>query len=161
MVESSYLRLRGERFETKPKRIILAENFKDWPGQLSDAEIGARFNQISDCLVKGNLVPPSFYRRGIERTSDELLEDEGIKHVHLDTGGGDALLFLVEYDDAVVFLEINSHVHFETEPVGSVLRSLHANCLKREDEEAESRKNERTRRRFEIFRGGLKPRSKR
>lgn len=48
--------------------------------------------------------------------------------------GSDVLLFAVEYDDRVVFLEVNSHKHFKTEPKGSVLLSLHHQCLKKEDE---------------------------
>jgi hypothetical protein len=50
--------------------------------------------------------------------------------------GSDVLLFAVEYADRVVFLEVNSHKHFDREPKGSVLLSLHKQCLKNEDEAA-------------------------
>jgi hypothetical protein len=43
------------------------------------------------------------------------------------------LLFAVEYDDRVVFLEVNSHLHFQSEPAGSILLSLHQQCLANED----------------------------
>lgn len=151
-------RRRDERVEAKAKRVVMGANFTDWIGALADAAIAARYNELTDCIVDGKLIPPSFYRRGIERTPDDLLDEDGIKHFHLDEGGGDALIFVVEYDDAVVFLEINSHKHFETEPAGSVLLSLHANCLKREDAAAAERKVERLKERIRIFRSGLKPR---
>lgn len=155
MVDHSEKRLRCERFEAKSKRVIFAPNMTDWIGALADPELAARFNQFIDCIKDGHIVPPNFYRRGIERTPDDLLEEEGIKHVHLDEGGGDVILFVVEYDDSVVFLEINTHRHFETEPVGSVLLSLHANCLRQQDAEAGERREERIAERQQIFREGL------
>ena len=148
-------RLRCERFETKPKRVIYSPLWADRVGALDAEDIAERFLQLQDCIIQGKIVPPHFYRRGIERTEDELLEAEGIKHAHLDGGGGNAILFVVEYDDAVVFLELDSHRHLETEPVGSVLVSLHASCLRAEDRAAAERVEARIAERGRIFREGL------
>jgi hypothetical protein len=136
-------RLRCERFEAKPKRVIMAPNFRDWVDALGDAEVARRYNDIADRIRDGRLLATRTYRRGIERDEDALLQEDGIKHLHLDNGGGDQLLFCVEYDDAVVFLEINSHRHFGTEPPGSVLLSLHRACLEREDQDASERRKGR------------------
>lgn len=148
-------RLRSERIESTPKRVILSPNFRDWRGTLSDPTVARRFNEVSDHIANGHIVPPNFYRRGIDRDHDELLDAEGIKHLHLDEGGGNALLFCVEYEDAVVFLEINDHRHFQTEPVGSVLSSLHHNLLKTQDENAEERRGARIRDKMAAARKGL------
>jgi hypothetical protein len=151
-------RLRCERFETKPKRVIQAANFHDWINALNDPLIAARYNEFADCVAQGRIVPPNFYRRGIDRTPDDLLAQEGIKHIHLDEGGGDALMFVVEYDDAVVFLEINSHTHFSTQPPGSVLLSLHHNCLVQQDKDVLQRIADRIIEKAKIYRSGLLPR---
>lgn len=130
-------RLRGGRFEHTPKRVIMADLFKDRIGALADPVVAARFNELVDCLTHGRIVPNHFYRRSTR--IDDLLVQDGIMHLHLDGGGGDILLFAVEYGDAVVFLEINSHKHLEEDPPGSVLRSLHANCLRAQDADAAQR----------------------
>jgi hypothetical protein len=155
VADNSDQRLRCERIEAKPKRIIMADNFRDWVGALADPQKARRFNQLIDCVRDGRIVPPNFYRRGIERTPDDLLEEDGIKHLHLDEGGGDDLLFCVEYDDAVVLMETNSHRHFGTEPPGSVLLSLHHECLLHQDREAAERKTMRLRERIRAIKNGL------
>jgi len=152
-------RLRCDRFEQKPKRVVLAKNFKDWIGALSDPEVAARFTRLRDCITQGYIVPDHYYRRSTRQ--DDLLGQEGIKHLHLDGGGGDILLFAVEYDDAVVFLEINSHRHFAGEPPGAVLRSLHANCLREQDRQVQERLADRLAARMRIVRRGIKARKPR
>ena len=52
-------------------------------------------------------------------------------HLHLGGQNSDELLFLVQYPERVVLLEINSHKHFATEPKGSLLDSLHERHLAR------------------------------
>jgi hypothetical protein len=153
-------RLRDDKFEHKAKQVIQADLFKDRIGALADPDLARRYNEFADCIALGRYVPAHFYRRGIGVTPDDLLDQDGIKHVHLDGGGGDVLLFVVEYHDAIVFLEINSHKHFEDEPPGSVLRSLHANCLRREDKSARERLEEWVSERKRIVREGLRRRPK-
>ncbi|MBO9706797.1 MAG: hypothetical protein J7521_01180 [Caulobacter sp.] len=52
-------------------------------------------------------------------------------HLHLGGQNSDVLLFLVQYPDRVVLLEINTHQHFATEPKGSLLRAVHERHLAR------------------------------
>lgn len=131
-------RLRDDKIQHAPKRVIMADLFKDRIGALGDEKVAERYNTLTDCISHGRHIPLHFYRRSTR--VDDLLVQEGIKHLHLDGGGGDILLFLVEYEDAVVFLEINSHDHLKDDPPGTVLRSLHANCLAARDDEAAARK---------------------
>lgn len=133
-------RLRCERFEARPKDVIRGSTYTDHtrsvarnPRLLDDLE------EIADCIEQGRPLQRRFYRSGLDIDEDPLLEQEGIKHLHLDNMGSDVLLFAVEYPDRVVFLEVNSHKHFQTEPKGSVLLSLHRQCLKNEDVAAAER----------------------
>lgn len=130
-------RLRGDQFEYAPKRVIQADLFEDRIDALADEAVAKRYNELVDCITYGRIVPRHFYRRTTR--VDDLLVQYGIKHLHLDGGGGNVILFAVEYHDAVVLLEINGHGHLEADPPGSVLRSLHANCLRAQDADATTR----------------------
>jgi hypothetical protein len=133
-------RLSCERFERKPKEVIVAPNYRDFTRTVKGNEqLEGDLIEIADSIEKGAPLDRRFYRTGLENDGDPLLVQEGIKHLHLEHMGSDVLLFAVEYDDRVVFLEINSHKHFKSEPKGSVLLSLHQQCLKNEDEAAAAR----------------------
>lgn len=88
-------------------------------------------NEIIDRIGAGRAIPERFYRAGIDRDPDELLDTLGIMHLHLGNRGSDELLFLVQYSERVVLLEINSHKHFATEPKGTLLAALHERHLTR------------------------------
>lgn len=149
-------RLKGERFEAKPKEVVRAANYRDQTGLLAhDNVLVDDLELIVACIERGKLLPPRFYRRGIERTEDQLLNEEGIKHLHLGGQESDVLVFIVEYEDRAVLLEVNSHIHFDREPIGSALCSLHMECLRQEDEAVRARKRDRIEARRKIVRRGL------
>lgn len=158
-------RLRNARFaQGKPKRVDYAaawEQRNRGVDQGSQAEID--LFAIIDAVGEGNLVPERCYRHGIDRNYpiDELLEDRGIKHLHLGGADSDIILYLVEYEDFVLFLEIGTHRDLETEPPGSVLASLHHNCLRRADAQATADRSKRIAERAAIFFKGLLPRKPR
>lgn len=143
-------RLRCERFERMPKEVILGATYVDHTRTVAaNARMLDDLEEIANCIERGRAVPRRFYRNGLETDSDPLLNQEGIKHLHLDNMGSDVLLFAVEYEDRVVFLEVNTHKHFKTEPKGSVLLSLHRQCLKNEDNAAIEREEQR---KFKVLR---------
>ena len=45
-------------------------------------------------------------------------------HLHLGGRHSDTLIFLIQYDDLVLLLESNSHVHFRTNPKGKNIAAL-------------------------------------
>lgn len=140
MSDDTKQRLRCERFERKPKEVIRATTYRDYTRRVGkEAKLFDDLDEIEDCIEQGRRLPRRFYRSGLEVDDDPLLADEGIKHLHLEHMGSDALLFAVEYEDRVVFLEVNTHKHFRSEPKGSVLLSLHHQCLKNEDRAAAER----------------------
>ncbi len=153
-------RVRDERFREGVQRdVIRAPSFVDWTNTVfSDREIEDDFNEIVDCLLDGRLIPEKFYRNRIDHTPDALLAGDGIKHLHLGGRNSDIILFLVEYEDRVVLLEVSNHQHFATKPAGSLLRSLHHSCLATEDADAASRKSARIAAKRNLILKGLKPR---
>ncbi len=117
------IRLRLPRIETKPKRVRL-EGWQDYASIGKDPVLRAELDDIVDSIGRGDGVPEKYYRAGIDRDRDELLEQTGIMHLHLGGKHSDTLIFLVQYDDLVLLLESNSHVHFRTNPKGKNIVAL-------------------------------------
>lgn len=154
-------RIRGERFAQGVERdVIRAPSFVDFTNTVfRDDELAAQFDEIVDCLLEGKLVPEKYYRHRIGQTPDPLLVNEGIKHLHLGGRDSDIILFLIEYADRVVILEINDHKHFASKPSGSLLLSLHHACLAAQDSDAERRQEVRIQTRREILLRNLRSRA--
>ena len=102
------LRLRLPRLETKPKRVRL-EGWRDYAAIGKNPALRAELDDIVE---------------SIGRDRDALLEDMGIMHLHLGGRHSDTLIFLIQYDDLVLLLESNSHVHFRTNPKGKNIAAL-------------------------------------
>ncbi|WP_374944187.1 hypothetical protein [Sphingomonas sp.] len=128
--------LRGARLQTRPKEVLTVEPFKDHSGQARVEPFAKDYLEMVRRIEGGLALDERFYRKRIEDTPDELLEKHGIKHFHLGGQSSDVLVFLAEYDDVVILLEINDHKHFETDPIGSLLISLHQRTMARTAEEA-------------------------
>jgi hypothetical protein len=60
----------------------------------------------------------------VDRHGDRLLDELGVKHLHLGGRGSDIIVYLEEFDAWVELLEINTHVHLESEPRGKDLKGL-------------------------------------
>jgi hypothetical protein len=155
-------RLRNARFEQDaPKRVDYAAA---WEMRSRGVEKGSQAEidllAIIYAIGAGNLVPERCYRHGVDRNHprDELLEDRGIKHLHLGGADSDIVLYLVEYEEFVLLLEIGTHRDLETEPPGSILASLHHNCLRRADAQAAGDRAKRIANKAAIFFKGLLPR---
>lgn len=132
-------RIRGARFrQGNGKEVDYSPLYDDLTGLVgSNEEVTKNLIEIIRCIGAGNLVPEKFYRNGIDRDDDPLLEQHGIKHLHLhEDTDVDALLFLVEYSEFVLLLCVDGHRrHFE-KPEGSVLRSLHDSAIRNADAKA-------------------------
>lgn len=76
---------------------------------------------ILSAIRNGQVIEDRFYRRGIGTTSDELLRKEGIKHLHLGGQGSNCILYLIEYEEEVVLVEISDHRYLDSKPVGKGL----------------------------------------
>ena len=153
-------RIRDERFRQGGQRTVdHAPNFADRSGMvLAGTQEESDLVEIIRLLAAGSIVPERYYRNGIERDHDELLTEHGIKHLHLGSATSDVLLFLVEYDSKVLLLEINTHKHFESKPVGSVLRSLHDSAIRYFDAEAAADRHNRIAAKTQVVAKGLLPR---
>jgi hypothetical protein len=53
-----------------------------------------------------------------------LLEETGVKHLHLGGRGSETVVYLVELADRVIMLRISGHAYLEDEPRGSLLMRI-------------------------------------
>lgn len=111
--------------ETKPKRIYLAPGYRTTIDLKNNPVAAKALVDIRRCVENGYRVPECFYRSDRDTTPDQLLEDLGVMHLHLGHPGTRELLYLVEFENVVVFLEVSDHVHVDTRPIGGVLKALH------------------------------------
>lgn len=132
------------KFKDYSRRVVAGSQYED------------DLNDIIDKIGGGYALPDRYYRAGIDRDEDRLLDEQGIMHLHLGGRDSDVLLFLVQYEDRVVLLEINSHKHFTTEPKGTLLRALHDQALQAQEREEDEKKAARK----ELIRNSLRPRPK-
>jgi hypothetical protein len=111
------------RIEAKPKPVY-AVQFHDFAGVGKFPNLRAELDDIIESIERGDGVPESCYRAGIDRDEDSLLAEQGIMHLHLGGKDSDVLVFLIQYADRVVLLETNTHLHFRTQPAGKNILAL-------------------------------------
>lgn len=154
-------RVREPRFkQDRPKRVDYSLLWEKRPNLIARGSPEEKdLLAIIHAIDRGNLIPTHCYRNGIERNypEDRLLDEQGIKHLHLGGASGNVILYLVEYETFVLLLEIGTHKDLETEPPGSVLASLHHACLRRADAESVSEKLYRAAGKAAIALKGLLP----
>jgi hypothetical protein len=122
------LRLRLPRIEKKPKLVYLLE-FQDFASVSQRPDLQDELDEIIESIERGGGVPEAYYRAGIDRDKDGLLDDKGIMHLHLGGKNSPILVFLVQYSDQVVLLETNTHLHFRTKPAGKNILALSQSWL--------------------------------
>lgn len=118
-------RLTIPHIERKPKDVHVLASFDDPAGLARDPGIAKVLIHIRKCIENGSPLPTNYYRKGSSATYDTLLETHGIMHLHLGRPNTAELLYAVQYDDHVVFLELNDHRHLQTKPKGACLVSRH------------------------------------
>jgi hypothetical protein len=127
-------RLRESRLRYgRRRRVYLVENYADLVGVDKDPVLQRDLVTIVRYIEAGLELPPRFYRRGLGVDRDALLERTGIMHLHLGGRNSNALLYLVQYEEYVAFLQISSHRHFETIPPGVNLERQYEPALKRRE----------------------------
>jgi hypothetical protein len=150
-------RIREPRFrQGAGKEVDYSAAFEDRTALVgNDPEVTANLLEIIRCIGAGNLIPEACYRNGIDRDDDPLLEEHGIKHLHLHADTEiDALLFLVEYSEFVLLLAVDGHRRHFNKPAGAVLRSLHDSAMRNADAKALRILEEKRK----VMKGALRPR---
>ena len=131
----------------RPRRVVLSSSFQVEVSPVVKADVTRATYKLGKDIAEGTALDESVYRANRHHTPDELLNQTGIMHLHPLGRGTAELLFLVQYDACVVFLEISDHRHFAILPRGHVLLQMHGQFLA--DQEQEIRRRERER--AEIF----------
>ena len=118
---SKSARLSLRYIEAKPKVIGFVGDDLDIkvplsPRQQDDLEL------LFESVEAGKPLPDRFYRPSMGRRGDDLLVNNKIMHLHLD-GPSDALVYLIQYDDVVLIIQVNTHVHLLDKPEGKKFRA--------------------------------------
>lgn len=128
-------RLRLDTLEPRPKAVYLSDSWSDPRGLLANSQIARKVAHIRTCIQNGTPLPTGYYRKGVGLSADTLLQSDGIMHLHLGASNTPELLYLIQYPDHVVLLELSDHDHFATRPVGARLRSKHSVAIARKEKE--------------------------
>lgn len=69
------------------------------------------FYELQDAIEAGRPVPIDFYSRRVDEPQyvDALLQTYGIMHLHLGGRNSNVLVYLVQFNDSVLLLQINDH----------------------------------------------------
>ena len=118
--------LRAPKIAAVRKTIRYADAFRDYTGKADQERYASDFEELLRRIGEGLALPDRFYRTGFGKGGDELLEIEGVKHLHLGGRNSDVLIYLVEYEHVVQLLEINDHKAFSSKPIGHLLRANHS-----------------------------------
>lgn len=76
---------------------------------------------LLDHFENGWEVPEDYYRLGVDKDKDLLLEVTGVKHLHLGGRASDILVYLIETEEQVIILRVAGHAYLQDNPRGSDL----------------------------------------
>ena len=116
--------LKGKRFEQKPKPVRPSPDFQDNCGVKYNLQLRTQLNEIIDCIANGQPIPGEYYKSNLDAHGDRMLREIGVKHLHLGGQGSDVIVYMAEFDTWVELIEINTHVHLESEPRGKELKGI-------------------------------------
>lgn len=74
---------------------------------------------IKSYIETGTPISDNYYRASSDRRGDDLLVKSGIMHLHLTHPHDDFILYLMQFDDFVLFIEVSTHAHLQKVPIGS------------------------------------------
>lgn len=151
-------RLRLGWIEAKKKRVHLIRGHRCSVKLTSEQE--ASLLDIRERIQDGRELPPFCYRVNRDSSPDDLLEREGIMHLHLSAKDRDEILFLVQYEEHAVFLEVTNHAPFKDDPPGSYLSQLHERALAEVETKLDAEKTVEAAAARTRVRQGIKPRRK-
>jgi hypothetical protein len=151
-------RLRLPWLEQKKKRVHVLAGYRQTVALTPEQE--ACLAEIRERIESGRRLPAYCYRVNRDSSGDALLVREGIMHLHLSRKDRNAILFLVQYEDHVVFLDVTDHAPFRDDPPGSYLAELHANALGRLEAALDAEEHDTKATAVAKVREGLKPRGK-
>lgn len=114
-------RLRLKHIEATPKEVRFVGDTLDVRIKLSN-ETALDLADLRDLVQSGSPLPGRYYRPSMARRSDDLLFNRGIMHLHLKSHDDDTVVYLIQYQDHIVIICIDTHKHLRAHPPGAGLR---------------------------------------
>lgn len=124
----SFLRLSSIKLH--PKQVFIASSFHSKVADRLKPVVLSAIYDLGVRIENGFGLPEEVYRQNRDTTPDNILEKTGIMHVHPLGPGTSELLFLIQYDPIVIFLEVSDHHHFQILPPGHLLTAVHNEAIK-------------------------------
>ena len=105
--------------------------FRDIGNRLSKPGLLQDFQDICRRLGEGRSLLPRHYRARIDdpTSPDRLLEEYGIKHLHLGRQNSDDILYCIEFKHLVVMLQVSGHANLDIDPPGERLLAEYAHRI--------------------------------
>lgn len=119
------------RIISVPKRVLLLDTPLTFNGGvIPTPECFQEINIIRKYIISGTVIPEDFYRSS--KRGDALLVRFGYMHLCLLGQSSNIRLYLKQYDDHVMFVEVNTHLPMELSPPGASFRLDKIRKLERE-----------------------------
>lgn len=125
-------RLCLDELQPVKKGVEFSDLFRIIPTDLTYDEIDSELEAIKEAIEIGCALDGRYYRQDLYLSTDTLLQTTGIMHLHLGSQTGDQLLWLIEYETYVLFLEVTGHLNrFSDKPPGRTLLDMHSAYIRR------------------------------
>lgn len=121
--------MRRARIQGPGIKVFFSATYR--PNSEISEEAKADLRELVSLIEQGKRLPERYYRKDINTTADYLLDNLGIAHLHLVQKNSDELVYLAQFPDAVIILEVGTHRHFHTVPIGKLLAQGHSVELSR------------------------------
>lgn len=121
--------IRGPKLPLRAEGFFVSEKVKFDTREQQD------FSKVHTLILNGGDLSP-YYRSGNGVTSDRLLADSGVMHLHLGGKGSDTLLYLLQFPMHVVYLCIDTHVHVDDCPPGKKFPNRFQEAARKQVEDA-------------------------
>ena len=131
-------RQKYEEIERKAKTVHYSASWSDTFGLMKDPVNAKAVTAAIRAIQGGAPLLTGYYSKGIGTDKDTLLETQGIMHLHLGRPNTNELLYLVQYPNDVVLLELSDHTHFRTRPIGKQLKAKHHVALSAKEAEIDA-----------------------
>jgi len=135
-----------------PKKVVEDDYF--YIGKILSERQVADLDRIRTLLALGGDLTP-YYRRS--RAFDLLLKRQQIIHLHLGGPGSDAILYLIQYPEHVLFLAVDGHIHLDDIPPGKRFMILGRRKFERQVESAETTRAQAVAASVRALLSGIKP----
>lgn len=107
--------MKASHIERRPKRVFLDKDYISTAWQDASTADFAAATKIRAAIQEGASL--DLYYRASQR-QDTLLLSQGIMHLHLQSKASRAVIYLMQFEQCVLFLRLADHAYLDETPPG-------------------------------------------